>query len=55
MYKRQELDEVMNLSDRIAVIFDGKIVAVLDAKKADEKTLGYLMAGGGVDDERKQA
>lgn len=50
-----ELDEIMNLSDRIAVIFDGKIVAILDANKADEKTLGYLMAGGGVDDERKQA
>lgn len=48
-----ELDEVMNLSDRIAVIYDGKIVAVLDADKADEKKLGYLMAGGGVDNERK--
>jgi len=48
-----ELDEVMNLSDRIAVIYDGKIVSVLDAKEADEKILGYLMAGGGVDDERQ--
>ena len=46
-----ELDEIMNLSDRIAVIFDGKIVGVLDAKTADEKTLGYLMAGGGAKDE----
>ena len=46
-----ELDEIMNLSDRIAVIFDGKIVSVLDAKTADEKTLGYLMAGGGAKDE----
>ncbi|WP_097677512.1 ABC transporter ATP-binding protein [Anaerosalibacter sp. Marseille-P3206] len=48
-----ELDEIMNLSDRIAVIYDGKIVSILDAKEADEKTLGYLMAGGGVDDERQ--
>lgn len=48
-----ELDEIMNLSDRIAVIFDGKIVDILDAKEADEKTLGYLMAGGGTIDEAK--
>lgn len=48
-----ELDEIMNVSDRIAVIFDGKIVDILDAKKADEKTLGYLMAGGGTIDEAK--
>ncbi len=48
-----ELDEIMNVSDRIAVIFDGKIVDILDAKEADEKTLGYLMAGGGTIDEAK--
>ncbi|NLJ98254.1 MAG: ABC transporter ATP-binding protein [Tissierellia bacterium] len=46
-----ELDEVMNLSDRIGVIFDGRIVDIMDAKKADEKTIGYLMAGGGAEDE----
>ena len=48
-----ELDEIMNVSDRIAVIFDGKIVDILDVKEADEKTLGYLMAGGGTIDEAK--
>ena len=48
-----ELDEIMNVSDRIAVIFDGEIVDILDAKEADEKTLGYLMAGGGTIDEAK--
>lgn len=42
-----ELDEVMNLADRIAVIYEGKIVGVVDAKDADENTLGLLMAGGG--------
>lgn len=41
-----ELDEVMNVSDRIAVIYEGKIVGVLDAKDADENTLGMMMAGG---------
>ncbi|MEW9077310.1 ABC transporter ATP-binding protein [Terrisporobacter glycolicus] len=41
-----ELDEVMNVSDRIAVIYEGKIVGILDAKDADENTLGMMMAGG---------
>ncbi|GAA0710259.1 ABC transporter ATP-binding protein [Paraclostridium ghonii] len=41
-----ELDEVMNLSDRIAVIYEGKIVGIVDAKNADENTLGFMMAGG---------
>lgn len=44
-----ELDEVMALSDRIAVIYDGKIVGVLDAKEATENELGILMAGGTLD------
>lgn len=41
-----ELDEVMNVSDRIAVIYEGKIVGVVDAKSTDENTLGLMMAGG---------
>ncbi|MFA5527388.1 MAG: ABC transporter ATP-binding protein [Peptostreptococcales bacterium] len=41
-----ELDEVLDLADRIAVIYDGKIVEILDAKEATEKRLGFLMAGG---------
>lgn len=41
-----ELDEVMNVSDRIAVIYEGKIVGVVDAKDADENTLGLMMSGG---------
>ena len=40
-----ELDEVMNVSDRIAVIYDGQIVDVLDAKETTEHELGLLMAG----------
>ena len=42
-----ELDEVMNVSDRIAVMFEGKIVGLIDAKEADMETLGLMMAGGG--------
>lgn len=41
-----ELDEVMNVADRIAVIYEGKIVGIVDAKDADENTLGFMMAGG---------
>jgi len=41
-----ELDEVMNVSDRIAVMYKGKIVAVFDSKEADVDTIGLLMAGG---------
>ncbi len=41
-----ELDEVMSLSDRIAVMYDGKIVGIIDASAASEKKLGIMMAGG---------
>ncbi|MDO4519470.1 MAG: ABC transporter ATP-binding protein [Eubacteriales bacterium] len=41
-----ELDEVMDLSDRIEVIFDGQITGSVSGKEADEKELGYMMAGG---------
>lgn len=40
-----ELDEVMELSDRIAVMFDGNIIAVVDAEGATKKQIGLLMAG----------
>lgn len=42
-----ELDEVIDLSDRIAIIYDGSIVDVIDAKGADENEIGLKMAGGG--------
>ena len=41
-----ELDEIMSLSDRIEVIFDGQITGSVSGKDADEKELGFLMAGG---------
>jgi ABC-type uncharacterized transport system ATPase subunit len=40
-----ELDEVMSLSDRIAVIYDGQILATLPAEGATKEQLGLLMAG----------
>ncbi len=40
-----ELDEVMALSDRIAVIYEGRIVETLPAAEATREELGLLMAG----------
>lgn len=40
-----ELDEIMSLSDRIAVIYRGQIVETMDRKDASREKLGLLMAG----------
>jgi ABC-type uncharacterized transport system ATPase subunit len=40
-----ELDEVMQLSDRIAVMFDGKIVDIIQADRVTKEIIGLLMAG----------
>jgi simple sugar transport system ATP-binding protein len=41
-----EIDEIMDLSDRILVMYEGRIVAELNPKEIDIKTLGFYMAGG---------
>ncbi|MHB9291193.1 ABC transporter ATP-binding protein [Hollandina sp. SP2] len=41
----EELEEIMNLSDRIAVIFKGQIQRILKRKEANRRNLGMLMAG----------
>ncbi|CAM5788551.1 MULTISPECIES: ABC transporter ATP-binding protein [Brevibacillus] len=41
-----ELDEIINVSDRIAVIYEGQIVGIVDAKQTDEQELGLMMSGG---------
>lgn len=40
-----ELDEIMSLSDRIAVMYKGQILATLDAAQATRERVGLLMAG----------
>jgi simple sugar transport system ATP-binding protein len=40
-----ELDEIMSLSDRILVMFDGKIMGERDPETTNERELGLLMAG----------
>ena len=41
-----ELDEIMSLSDRVAVIYGGTIVGDFKREEVDENTIGLLMAGG---------
>jgi len=41
----EELEEIMNLSDRIAVIYKGRIVKILESGEATRPRLGLLMAG----------
>lgn len=40
-----DLDEIMALSDRIAVMFGGRVIGVLDRCEADVNTIGLLMGG----------
>ncbi|MEJ1935006.1 ABC transporter ATP-binding protein, partial [Nostoc sp. NIES-2111] len=46
LYISTELEEVMAMSDRIAVIYRGEFVAILDAQTATVEEIGLLMAGG---------
>ena len=41
-----ELDEILNVSDRIAVIHDGKIQGIVKPSETNKQELGILMAGG---------
>src|SRR6185369_3304031 len=41
-----ELDEVLELSDRVAVMYRGQIVSVVDGRTADRNEVGLLMATG---------
>ncbi|WP_089970101.1 ABC transporter ATP-binding protein [Lihuaxuella thermophila] len=46
-----ELDEIMKLSDRVAVINGGRIVGWVDPQKTTEEELGLLMAGRVIQEE----
>ena len=47
-----ELDEILNVSDRIAVIHDGKIQGVVTPETTNKQELGVLMAGGELEKEK---
>lgn len=40
-----ELDEVLNLSDRIAVVNSGELIGIVNTKEIDENEIGLMMAG----------
>ena len=44
-----ELDEVMNVSDTIGIIYGGSIRCIVEPEEVDEKTIGLIMAGGTLD------
>jgi simple sugar transport system ATP-binding protein len=48
-----ELDEIMSLSDRILVMFEGRIVGELSAGEADERMLGLMMANAATEEEAR--
>ncbi len=41
----EELEELLNLSDRIAVLYEGKVMGVVDNDKADIDQIGLMMGG----------
>jgi len=45
----EDLEEILDLSDRIVVLYEGRIVGQLDPDEASPETLGMLMAGSGVE------
>jgi len=49
----EDLDEIFALSDRIAVIYEGNIMAILDREEATREKVGLLMAGVKEDHEQK--
>lgn len=50
-----ELDEVLALADRIAVMYRGRIVGIVEAKGVDRDVLGLMMAGIPLDEAQDQA
>lgn len=41
-----DLSEILSLSDRIAVMYNGEIVSIVEAEKTNEMELGFMMTGG---------
>ncbi len=50
-----DLEEILSLSDRIAVMYEGKIVGIINAEDANEDNVGILMMGGTLEEENKES
>ena len=51
----EDLEEIMVMSDRIAVMFEGKIVGIMDAAEAEVEEIGLMMAGAEVQNPKLKA
>lgn len=49
-----DLEEILSLSDRIVVMYEGKITGVLKANEANEDNIGMLMMGGNLEDRNEK-
>ena len=47
----EDLDEVFGLSDRIAVLYEGKIMGIVDPATTTREEVGLMMAGVGAEGE----
>ena len=45
----EDLDELLSLSDRLAVVFEGRLIGEVETEGADIHTIGLMMAGTKVD------
>lgn len=54
MYIGEDLDVLLELSDRIMVLCHGKITGILDAKEATKEQVGMLMTGEGMEEQEDE-
>ena len=50
-----DLEEILSLSDRIIVMYEGRITGTMNAEDANENNIGMLMMGGNPEDAKKSA
>jgi simple sugar transport system ATP-binding protein len=48
----EDLEEIMTISDRIAVMFEGRVAGIVDAAEAEVEEIGSMMVGGRKEQER---
>ncbi len=46
----EDLDEILSISDRIAVVYKGKIMGIANARDIDKNAIGLMMAGTKIED-----
>ncbi len=55
LFVSADLEDVISISDRIAVIYEGRITGIIDGPDFDREEIGLLMAGAGQDESRARA